>query len=263
MDEFYSLVERHQDGRPDMIGMEAVNQLLVALEVHRFDFCFIGAGYEKEVDEFLTVNPGLAGRFNRKLRFESYTPDELVEIAIRYGKPRATVIEPAAAEALNAACATLRAYVAPDGSHGIDAMHNGRFARNVIERAERLRDSRVAAQHRNAKGSVTVEDLQTLRAEDVLAAVRDACAEARADPALTTAGARRACAHGSECASAAESAAKSRPGVTPGADDAHPTPAPPGPTRIAPFPHQQRLNFSQTFPSGSMDGVVPGCTGSC
>jgi type VII secretion ATPase EccA len=33
MDEFYSLVERHQDGRPDMIGMEAVNQLLVALEV--------------------------------------------------------------------------------------------------------------------------------------------------------------------------------------------------------------------------------------
>ena len=42
------------------IGMEAVNQLLVALEVHRFDFCFIGAGYEKEVDEFLTVNPGLA-----------------------------------------------------------------------------------------------------------------------------------------------------------------------------------------------------------
>ncbi len=52
--------------------MEAVNQLLVALEVHRFGFCFIGAGYEKEVDEFLTVNPGLAGRFNRKLRFESY-----------------------------------------------------------------------------------------------------------------------------------------------------------------------------------------------
>ena len=88
-------MERHHDGRPDMIGMEAVNQLLVALEVHRFDFCFIGAGYEKEVDEFLTVNPGLAGRFNRKLRFESYAPDELVEIAVRYGAPRATVIEPA------------------------------------------------------------------------------------------------------------------------------------------------------------------------
>ncbi|MGA8545125.1 MAG: type VII secretion AAA-ATPase EccA [Mycobacterium sp.] len=177
MDEFYSLVERHHDGRPDMIGMEAVNQLLVALEVHRFDFCFIGAGYEKEVDEFLTVNPGLAGRFNRKLRFESYAPDELVEIAVRYGEPRATVIEPAAREALNMACKTLRAYLAPDGSHGIDVMQNGRFARNVVERAERLRDSRVAAQHRTDKGSVTIEDLETLRTQDIVAAVVDACAE--------------------------------------------------------------------------------------
>lgn len=52
MDEFYSLIERHQDGTPDMIGMEAVNQLLVQLETHRFDFCFIGAGYEDQVDEF-------------------------------------------------------------------------------------------------------------------------------------------------------------------------------------------------------------------
>jgi type VII secretion ATPase EccA len=177
MDEFYSLVERHQDGRPDMIGMEAVNQLLVALEVHRFDFCFIGAGYEKEVDEFLTVNPGLAGRFNRKLRFESYAPDELVEIAVRYGEPRATVIEPAAREALNMACKTLRAYLTRDGMHGIDVMQNGRFARNVVERAERLRDSRVAAQHRSDKGSVTVEDLETLRTQDIVAAVVEACAE--------------------------------------------------------------------------------------
>jgi len=177
MDEFYSLVERHHDGRPDMIGMEAVNQLLVALEVHRFDFCFIGAGYEKEVDEFLTVNPGLAGRFNRKLRFESYSPDELVEIAVRYGRPRATVIEPSAMEALNTACRALRAYRGPDGSHGVDIMQNGRFARNVVERAERLRDSRVAAQNRTDRGSVTLEDLETIRTQDIVEAVRVACAE--------------------------------------------------------------------------------------
>jgi type VII secretion ATPase EccA len=177
MDEFYSLVERHHDGRPDMIGMEAVNQLLVALEVHRFDFCFIGAGYEKEVDEFLTVNPGLAGRFNRKLRFESYSPDELVEIAIRYGQPRATVIEPHAQEAMSAACRILRAYHAPDGSHGVDLMQNGRFSRNVVERAERLRDSRVAAQNRTDRGSVTVVDLETIRTQDVMAAIVAACAE--------------------------------------------------------------------------------------
>lgn len=179
MDEIYSLVERHHDGRPDMIGMEAVNQLLVALEVHRFDFCFIGAGYERQVDEFLDVNPGLAGRFNRKLRFASYDPADLVEIAVRYGRPRATVIAPDAQDALNAVCRALRGYLADDGSHGIDIMQNGRFARNVVERAERLRDSRVAAMHRMSRGSVTVADLETLEAQDVLAAVADACAEKR------------------------------------------------------------------------------------
>lgn len=184
MDEIYSLVERHHDGRPDMIGMEAVNQLLVALEVHRFDFCFIGAGYEREVDDFLAVNPGLAGRFNRKLRFSSYGPDDLVEIAVRYGGPRATVIDRDAREALRAACRSLSGYLAPDGTHGIDVMQNGRFARNVVERAERLRDSRVAALNRVSRGSVTVSDLEILRSQDVLAAVTELCAEKHVSIAL-------------------------------------------------------------------------------
>lgn len=176
-DEFYSLVERHHDGRPDMIGMESVNQLLMALEIHRFDFCFIGAGYEREIDEFLKVNPGLAGRFNRTLRFGSYSPDDLVEIAVRYGAPRATVLEPSAGDALKAACRRLRGHVTSDGTHGIDLLQNGRFARNVVERAERLRDSRVAAQNRIDRDSVTVADLETLRTQDVVAAVTAACGE--------------------------------------------------------------------------------------
>ncbi|MEI7914247.1 MAG: type VII secretion AAA-ATPase EccA [Mycobacteriaceae bacterium] len=176
-DELYSLVERHHDGRPDMIGMEAVNQLLVALEVHRFDFCLIGAGYEKEIDAFLEVNPGLAGRFNRKLRFESYSPSQLVQIAVRYGEPRATVVDAKGRAVLNAVCKALHTYVVLDGTSGIDLMQNGRFARNVIERAERIRDSRVAEQHRTDKTSVTVGDLATLRADDIRAAALDACSE--------------------------------------------------------------------------------------
>jgi hypothetical protein len=56
-------------------------------------------------------------------------------------------------------------------------MQNGRFARNIVERAERLRDSRVAAQNRTDRGSVTVDDLGTLRTQDIVAAVTAACAE--------------------------------------------------------------------------------------
>ena len=169
-DEIYSLVEHHHDGRPDMIGNEAVAQLLIALEVHRFDFTFIGAGYEREVDEFLTVNPGLAGRFNRRLRFASYGPDELVEIAVRYARPRATVMNETAKSAFQDACGSI-------DTSGIDLLQNGRFARNVVERAERLRDSRVAAQNRADRGSVTVRDLELILERDILTAVQEACAE--------------------------------------------------------------------------------------
>jgi len=35
----------------------------------------------------------------------------------------------------------------------------------------------VVAEHRTDKGSVTVEDLETLRTQDIVAAVADACAE--------------------------------------------------------------------------------------
>ena len=57
-------------------------------------------------------------------------------------------------------------------------MHNGRFARNVVERAEGLRDTRVVARKR-AGGPVTVEDLQIITAPDITAAVRAVCSDNR------------------------------------------------------------------------------------
>lgn len=183
MDEFYSLVERHQDGTPDMIGMEAVNQLLIALEKHRFDFCFIAVSYEDQVDEFLTVNPGLASRFNRKIRFESYSPEEIVEIGERYGSSRATELNAEARQRFLEMVTTIRGYVSPRGEHGINVMHNGRFARNVIEEAELARDTRVAAQKR-AGQPVTIDDLKTITAADIDSAVRAVCDTKREMAAL-------------------------------------------------------------------------------
>jgi len=179
MDEFYSLVERHQDGRPDMIGMEAVNQLLVALEVHRFDFCFMGAGYEDRVDEFLKVNPGLASRFNGRLRFTSYKPSELVEIADVYGETRDTKLDADARQEFLNACNKLQQFKRPndDGvmETGIDILHNGRFARNVIENAEKYRESRLSAHAVTAPDNLTDDDLRTITIDDIMPAIRDAC----------------------------------------------------------------------------------------
>ncbi len=174
MDEFYSLVERHQDGTPDMIGMEAVNQLLMLLEEHRLDFCFMGAGYQKQVDEFLTVNPGLASRFNRRIMFPSYAADEIVEIATRYGRGRGSLLDDSAKAVLLDMATTLRNYVTPKGENGIDAMHNGRFARNILEGAELLRDSRIVAMNR-AGEKPTREQLQTIIGADLEVAIRQQC----------------------------------------------------------------------------------------
>jgi type VII secretion ATPase EccA len=182
MDEIYSLIEHHQEGRPDMIGNEAVNQLLIALEVHRLDFCFMGTGYEDKVDEFLAVNPGLASRFNGRLRFASYSPAELVEIGEVYSQPRDTVLDAAARAEFLRACTQLSEHLGVNDrgviESGIDLVHNGRFARNVVEKAEQRRDSRIARQVTNsADTEVGDDELKTIRREDIRAALVDACAE--------------------------------------------------------------------------------------
>lgn len=180
-DELYRIVERHQDGTPDLIGMEAVDQMLTDLELHRFDLCFMGAGYEDKIDEFLRVNPGLSSRFNAKIRFESYTPLELAQIAGVYGEPRDTLLAEEAHEQLLAMCTKLGQYQRKNengtSEHGIDIMGNGRFIRNVIERAEDNREGRLAEALSLDPDKVSDDDLKTITADDIRPAMIAVCAE--------------------------------------------------------------------------------------
>lgn len=96
----------------------------------------------------------------------------------RYATPRASQLDDAAREVFLDAVTTIRNYTTPSGQHGIDAMQNGRFARNVIERAEGFRDTRVVAQKR-AGQPVSVQDLQIITATDIDAAIRSVCSDNR------------------------------------------------------------------------------------
>src|SRR5690606_7118748 len=80
IDEAYSLVNEG-DGQPDRFGNEAVQTLLKRAEDDRDRLVIILAGYEAEMDRFLATNPGLASRFNQRIAFPSYTPEELTRIA--------------------------------------------------------------------------------------------------------------------------------------------------------------------------------------
>ena len=79
IDEAYTLAGR---GESDF-GREAVETLLAGMEDHRDDLIVIAAGYEEPMRLFLAINPGLQSRFSPTIRFEDYSPDELVDIFAR------------------------------------------------------------------------------------------------------------------------------------------------------------------------------------
>ena len=76
IDEAYALGAR---GAQDY-GPEAIETLLKAMEDHRDDLVVIVAGYPRKMGEFFDSNPGLKSRFNKYLRFDDYSSEELTAI---------------------------------------------------------------------------------------------------------------------------------------------------------------------------------------
>jgi len=64
----------------DTCGKEAIATLIKSMEDHKDKFVVIFAGYEKEMQEFLNINSGIASRIGYNFRFEDYNADELTRI---------------------------------------------------------------------------------------------------------------------------------------------------------------------------------------
>lgn len=79
IDEAYSLA---QGGENDF-GKEAIDALVKGMEDHRKEMVFILAGYKKEMQDLVNMNPGIESRINNYIEFPDYTEDELFEIAYR------------------------------------------------------------------------------------------------------------------------------------------------------------------------------------
>lgn len=83
IDEAYSLTNNNSGGS---YGQEAVDTLIKYAEDRRGEFVIILAGYTKEMGEFTSSNPGIESRFNKKINFRDYKPEELTEIFRRMVK---------------------------------------------------------------------------------------------------------------------------------------------------------------------------------
>ena len=124
IDEAYSLCESDDD----KIGKEIVDALLKGIEDNRDDLVVILAGYEKDMDEFLSFNPGLKSRFLNTIHFEDYTPYEMYEIALNIAKSKGYRI------AKNVKNELIDLF-AKNQISGKNDLGNARFVRNIVENA--------------------------------------------------------------------------------------------------------------------------------
>lgn len=150
IDEAYSL---SRGGEKDF-GKEAIDTLVKGMEDHSNEFVLIIAGYSKEMDFFLSLNPGLPSRFPISITFPNYSVEELMEMLIGMAKERDYVI----AEDALLVC---KEHIRKIASEVPKTFSNGRYIRNLIEEAVRLQAVRVLKQNTYTKTA-----LELLKKED-------------------------------------------------------------------------------------------------
>ncbi|MFF0530597.1 type VII secretion AAA-ATPase EccA [Nocardia amikacinitolerans] len=182
IDEAYTLIQTGLSGG-DAFGREAVDTLLARMENDRDRLVVIIAGYDGEIDRFLASNDGLASRFAKQVKFDSYSPEELGEIGRFIARKRDSELSDDAQALLVAACGDLYRKEATDQSgeirRGIDMAGNGRFIRNVIEAAEEEREFRLANDINLDLSAVDESVLMRIEADDMRNALENVLATLR------------------------------------------------------------------------------------
>jgi SpoVK/Ycf46/Vps4 family AAA+-type ATPase len=156
IDEAYSLAN-DGEGHGDRFGNEAVQALLKRAEDDRDNLVVILAGYQRQMEDFLASNPGLNSRFAMRIRFPGYSPAELRDLAQAALAQRGESLD-------GEATRTLTRMMEDVGRRRIaDELGNGRFVRNLLEKARQARDVRVM----RGSPEPPASELMTLRAEDL------------------------------------------------------------------------------------------------
>ena len=150
IDEAYSLV----DDKDGLFGDEAINTIVQEMENNREDMVVIFAGYPDKMEEFLRKNPGLKSRIAFHVPFKDYSPEELYQIMQLLAEKKKMTLTSDVEDKL------LPVFAAHSK---LEDFGNGRFVRNLLEKAQLKQASRLVALNPD---SVTKEDVLTLTAED-------------------------------------------------------------------------------------------------
>ncbi|KEF39965.1 stage V sporulation protein K [Schinkia azotoformans MEV2011] len=153
VDEAYSLA---RGGEKDF-GKEAIDTLVKNMEDKQNAFILILAGYAKEMDQFLNLNPGLRSRFPLVIEFPDYTVDQLMEIAKKMMTERQYVFSKEAEWKLREQLQNIKY------NRSSHVFSNGRYIRNVIEKAVRTQAMRLLM-----NDSYEKTELETILSEDLV-----------------------------------------------------------------------------------------------
>ncbi|MFT4416926.1 stage V sporulation protein K [Fredinandcohnia humi] len=153
IDEAYSLA---RGGEKDF-GKEAIDTLVKHMEDKQHEFVLILAGYSKEMDHFLSLNPGLYSRFPLVVDFPDYTVDQLMEISEKMMAEREYIFSPEAERKLREHLLTVKMDSYPG------KFSNGRYVRNIIEKSIRTQAMRLLIDDTYNK-----HELQTIRTQDLV-----------------------------------------------------------------------------------------------
>jgi len=146
--------------RPDNerdYGQEAIEILLQVMESQRDDLVVILAGYGDRMDKFFASNPGFRSRVAHHIDFPDYGDDELLSIAELMLKEQSYRFTPQAKEAFVRYIALRKAQ---------PLFSNARSIRNALDRIRLRQANRLVA---DLDRIVTVDDIQSIEASDVLA----------------------------------------------------------------------------------------------
>lgn len=151
IDEAYSLT----DDRDGSFGDEAINTIVQEMENHRDDVVVIFAGYPDKMEGFLQKNPGLRSRIAFHVPFADYNTKDLCRIAKLIAKKKGLTLSEDACDKLADVFDAARLEV---------DFGNGRFVRNVIERAKMAQATRLLSMDVD---SIRKKDVVTLCAADI------------------------------------------------------------------------------------------------
>lgn len=140
IDEAYSIASYIQDEGGRDYGAECVATLLKEMEDKRDNLCVILAGYTKEMEQMLKVNPGFQSRIQFIINFQDYSADELYKIFVDLCKKEKYKISPVAKKTL------IENF---EAARKEERFANGRYVRNIFEKIKIEQANRVMENNEN------------------------------------------------------------------------------------------------------------------